>query len=279
MPNLDEILGNPKPANPEQQRRRLMIVAMKRAVEETFDASKWTELGLLTNSADVLSNHPRLYRSLSFGDDDYGACVLDVLPAVLGPNFEYEQDVATFVGLDEWLKENDPKLHARLFGGSVQLKPQDLSALADPGAIEDHLRRIQLSVVADPGHAIGVAKELIESTAKLVLDALGEPFDDKADVPTPVKQAQSALALHPSTLAPTTKGAESVRRILAGLSNIAVGVAELRNLYGTGHGKTQRVAGLGPRHAQLAVDAASTYCRALLATLADPSAPWRRRSR
>jgi hypothetical protein len=200
-----------------------------------------------------------------------------VLPDVLGPDFEYEQDVATFIGLEEWLERNEPELHARLYGGSVQIQAEDLSALADPGAIEDHLRRIQLSVVADPGHAIGVAKELIESTAKLVLEALGERYDDKADVPTLVKQTQRALALHPSTLAPTTKGVESVRRILAGLSSIAVGVAELRNLYGTGHGKTQRVAGLGSRHAQLAVDAASTYCRALLATLADPSAPWRRR--
>lgn len=278
MPSLDELLGGSKPSDPEQQRRRLMVVAMKRAIEDTFDASKWTELGLLTNSADALNGHRRLYRSLSFGDDDYGACILDVLPDVLGPDFAYEKDVATFIGLEEWLKGKDPDLHARLFGGSVQLHAEDLSALSDPGAIEDHLRRVQLSVVADPGHAIGVAKELIESTAKLVLEALGEPFDDRADVPTLVKQAQSALALHPNTLAPTTKGAESVRRILAGLSSIALGLAELRNLYGTGHGKAQRVAGLGPRHAQLAVDAASTYCRALLATLADPSAPWRRRA-
>lgn len=276
--DLDEAMNGRKRSDPEQQRRRLIIVAMKRAIEKTFDESKWTELGLLTDSTDVLDGHGRLYRSLSFGDDDYGACVLAVLPAVLGENFEYEQDVSSFIGLEPWLRENDPKLHARLFGGAVELQPEDLAALADPGAIEDHLRRIQLSVQSDPGQAIGAAKELIESTTKLVLVTLEVPFNDRADVPALVRQAQAALALHPDSLAPNTKGAESVKKILGGLSGIAIGVAELRNLYGTGHGKAQRTRGLGPRHAQMAVDAASTYCRALLATLADPNAPWRRRS-
>lgn len=218
-------------------------------------------------------------RSLSFGDDDYGTCVIEVLPKVLGDNFENEAVVTEFVELEPWLKKHEPKLHADLYGGPVQLRSEDLSALTDPGAIEDHLSRIEGSVATDPGHAIGAAKELIESTAKVVLRQLGESFDDKADMPVLVKQAQSALGLHPSVLAPTLKGAESVKKILGALSNVAIGVAELRNLYGTGHGKAERVAGLGPRHAQLAVDAASTYCRALLAAFADPAAPWRSQAR
>jgi hypothetical protein len=273
--SIDDVGGVAKAHDPEEQRRRLRIVAMKRAIEARFDASDWTELGLLTGSSAVLDGHPRLYRSLSFNDDDYGSCILDVLPAVLGENFEYEQDVASFIDLEAWLKANDQRLHARLYGGSIAIKPEDLSALADPGAIEDHLRRIQLSVVSDPGQAIGAAKELIESTAKLVLHTLGEVVDEDADMPTLIRAAQSALALHPSAVAPTTKGVESTKKILGGLTAIAIGVTELRNAYGTGHGKAERVRGLRPRHAQLAVDAASTYCRTLLATLADPDAPWR----
>jgi hypothetical protein len=39
---------------------------------------------------------------------------------------------------------------------------------------------------------------------------------------------------------------------------IVSGIAELRNEYGTGHGKASGQGGLGPRHARLAVGAAST---------------------
>jgi hypothetical protein len=75
------------------------------------------------------------------------------------------------------------------------------------------------------------------------------------------------LGLHPESLAPTGKGSETVRRILSNLSQVAVGVAELRNEYGPDHGRAQ-VAVLAPRHAHLAVGCASTYARMFFETLA-----------
>lgn len=254
-----------------------MTLALKRAIEDKFDSSDWDELGLMTGSSEYLSRHPRLYRSLSFGDDDYGACIVGVLPEVLGPDQEYLEDVIEFVGLEQWLREHDPNLHGRLFGASLRLAPEDLSALTDPAAIETHLRRLHASVDADPEHAVGVSKELVESTVKLVLQELGVEFDNSADLPQLAKQAQKELGLHPGMLSPTTKGLDASRRVLTGLTQIAIGIAELRNLYGTGHGRTTPTAGIKPRHARMAVDAATAYCRALLATLGDPSAPWRRR--
>lgn len=52
---------------------------------------------------------------------------------------------------------------------------------------------------------------------------------ERADVPGLVKAAQKALALHPESLAPTKPGAEITKRILSNLSQVAVGIAELRN--------------------------------------------------
>jgi hypothetical protein len=54
-----------------------------------------------------------------------------------------------------------------------------------------------------------------------------------------------------------------------------VGLGELRNLYGTGHGPKGKRVGLQPLHAQLAVNAAVTWCSVMLDTLADDEAPWR----
>jgi hypothetical protein len=70
---------------------------------------------------------------------------------------------------------------------------------------------------------------------------------------------------------------EAVKKILGGVSSFAIGVAERRNRgYGAGHGQASTPAGLSRRHAQLAMNAAITWCHLLLDTLADPMAPWRR---
>jgi hypothetical protein len=144
----------------------------------------------------------------------------------------------------------------------------DLSGLREPAAIMEHLERIAGVMDTDPSLAISEAKALVEATAKIALDELQEIYDDRADVPALVKAAQKALQLHPELLAPTVKGVESIKRVLSALSQIAVSLAELRNEYGTDHGRSRPTTGLGPRHAHLAVGAATTYCRMLLETLA-----------
>jgi hypothetical protein len=150
-----------------------------------------------------------------------------------------------------------------------------MTALTDPSAIREHMERVASTMDSDPAAAISAAKALIESTTKLVLKELGEEFDSKADVAQLVNAAQKALKLHPSQLAPSAKGAKIVQRILSNLSQLTIGVVELRNEYGVDHGRTQSVRGLGHRQVHLAVGAANVYCRLLLETLEDPKAPWR----
>ena len=49
-----------------------------------------------------------------------------------------------------------------------------------------------------------------------------------------------------------------VKQILGGLQGIASGIAEFRNRYGTGHGKSASFESLPVRHAKLAVGSAVT---------------------
>jgi hypothetical protein len=151
-----------------------------------------------------------------------------------------------------------------------------LNNLKDPSAIREHLDRIRRAVIDDPALAIGSTKELIESTAKVVLAERGLSVDEKADMPALISQAQRALGLHPSTTTPGPDGSDPVKKILGSVTGIAVGVNELRNRSGTGHGPTATRTGLGLRHAHLAVNAALTWCQLVLDTLADPEAPWRK---
>lgn len=157
-----------------------------------------------------------------------------------------------------------------------RLEESSLVGLTDPVAIQEHLHRLHRAVNDDLALAIGSAKELIESTAKVVLIERGFDVDERTDLPVLVKEAQQALGLHPSSAAPGPDGTDAIKKILGGVSSIAIGVAELRNRgYGTGHGSAGPRTGLSKRHAHLAVNAAVTWCQLMLDTLNDPAAPWR----
>jgi len=73
-----------------------------------------------------------------------------------------------------------------------------------------------------------------------------------------VKQTEKELKLTPSDIPDEAKANDSIKRLLSNLATVTNGVAELRNSYGAGHGKSAKSKGLGARHAKLAVGAAST---------------------
>lgn len=166
----------------------------------------------------------------------------------------------------------------KIAGGPTIVQPELLAHLADPAVIRQHIDRISRAVEHDdPAQAIGSAKELIESTAKLVLTERGVSLSGSEDLPELVKRTQEELLIHPKQ-ATEVDAAPGVRRILGASSTVALGVAELRNAgYGTGHGQGASTSGLGPRHARLVINAAKTWCEFILDTLSDPSAPWRTR--
>lgn len=150
-----------------------------------------------------------------------------------------------------------------------------LAGITDPSAISEQLTRIRRAVIDDPRLAVGSARELIESTAKVVLTERGLSVNPRDDLPALVRAAQTALGLHPSGLGPD--GSDGVKRVLGAVINIAEGLGEMRNRgYGTGHGAATARVGLRPRHARLAVNAATTWCELMLDTLADLEAPWRK---
>jgi hypothetical protein len=128
----------------------------------------------------------------------------------------------------------------------------------DPGYVAQQITRMEAAVASDPALAIGTAKELVETCCKTILNARGVVFSRSADLPELAKMTIKELALTPSDIPDTAKAAETVKRLLSNLATITQGVAELRNQYGTGHGKAAGSKGLGPRHAKLAVGAAST---------------------
>ncbi len=131
-------------------------------------------------------------------------------------------------------------------------------AFADLGYVAQQITRMESSVQNDPSLAIGTAKELVETCCKTILEERGIIFSKNADIPELVKLAVKELDLTPADIPDQAKAADTIKRLLSNLATITQGVAELRNHYGTGHGKTAGAKGLQVRHARLAVGSAST---------------------
>jgi hypothetical protein len=128
----------------------------------------------------------------------------------------------------------------------------------DPGYIAQQITRMEVAVLNDPALAIGTAKELLETCCKTILEARGIAFSKSADLPELMKQTVKELRLTPDNIPTQAKASHTIKRLLSNLATITQGISELRNQYGTGHGKAAGAKGLGARHAKLAVGAAST---------------------
>ncbi len=160
------------------------------------------------------------------------------------------------------------RLEALAVGGSgPKVTEEALSSLDDPGAIRDHLDRIERNLDDDPRLAVGSAKELVESTAKLVLKRSGIEYGKSDDLPSLVTKAHTALGINAKQVEDSAENAVGIRTLLGAVSRIGVGMAELRNQVGTGHGQAEVPTWVTPRHARLAVGSAHVWCQFVLETL------------
>lgn len=140
------------------------------------------------------------------------------------------------------------------------------AAVLSSAWMHQELERIEASIDTDPALAIGTAKEMVETCCKHIADGLTVVLPAKPDLPVLVKAVSKALRLVPEGIPEEAKGAEIIRRTLSNLSQITQGLAELRQLYGTGHGRSSAHRGLSTRHARLAVGAAATFVEFAVAT-------------
>ena len=142
---------------------------------------------------------------------------------------------------------------------------QVLAASLDLEGLKVEVARLERAADDDPPLAIGTAKEMVETVCKTILkDRVGSY--SREDLPSLVRAAAKELLLLPESIPSNSKGSNVIRRLLSNLNQVAQGLAELRNLYGTGHGRDGRFIGIQPRHAKLAVGAAVTLSLFLLET-------------
>lgn len=132
--------------------------------------------------------------------------------------------------------------------------------------LSKQIHRMEQSVYSDPSLAIGTAKELFETCCKTILHERSMSLGGKPDISTLSKAVFKELALVPDNVPDHAKGSAVIKRLLQNLNTIGQNLAELRGLYGTGHGKHGQTKGLAPRHAKLAVGSVATLVTFLFDT-------------
>ncbi|MCM0615994.1 nucleotide-binding protein [Paenarthrobacter sp. MSM-2-10-13] len=102
---------------------------------ERWQEQEWRQFGRETGTSDILSSHPRLYRSLSFGDDDYPDAAGEIVARILDEGVSDNANEAermdliadAMPDLPTWTAEHAPSRTKRLF--------QDYLDARDPSEI------------------------------------------------------------------------------------------------------------------------------------------------
>jgi len=113
----------------------------------------------------------------------------------------------------------------------------------------------------DPEAAITMARTLIESVLKHILDEQKIEYKDGADLPDLNKIVAKSL-----NLAPEQHQEQIFKQILGGASSIVSGLGALRNKLGDAHGKSKNSVKPSERHSELAVNLAGSMAIFLFKT-------------
>lgn len=148
---------------------------------------------------------------------------------------------------------------AGMAGGRAVSRARTVADALDAGWMQKEIERLENAVDRDPALAIGTAKDLVESCCKSILTKRGVAFTTSAGLPDLTKLLAKELKLVPEGVSEQARGVEAVKQVLRSLSAITHHLAELRGLYGSGHGRDGRHRGLEPRHARLAVASAVAF--------------------
>ena len=145
-------------------------------------------------------------------------------------------------------------------------RARKVADVLDASWMKKEIERLEKAIENDPALAIGTAKEIVETCCKHILSKREVKFLPSDNLPALTKLLLKELKLVPEGISDHAKGAEIIRQLLNNLSVITKYLAELRGLYGSGHGREGNHRGLEARHARLAAGAAIAFIEFVVET-------------
>ncbi len=136
--------------------------------------------------------------------------------------------------------------------------------------VRDRLKDLENKMNDDSAFSIGTSKDLLESVMKSILDDAHISYTSEKgrtdDVPALWNKVQTELSLKPKDM-PDTPIGKSSKEILSSISKIVIDMDDLRNQYGTGHGRNSSFKPLPIRYGKLTAAMTITLIEFLLDTI------------
>ncbi len=199
---------------------------LAKAIQSTFSTSEWTEIGYITSTDEWVDRHPRLLRSLRWGDDDYKGHVLDAVKYILNRDPENLRKLFEYDPISNWLKRNEQGFYDELFAEIFEMEvplvipststDSGFAALADAQAL---LRG------RGPTSAVDRVHTGLHAFLKAVCDRASIKYSSD---PTANQLLKLLLEQHPSlrNLGPRS---EDIRKMIRTSASIIDAMGTLRN--------------------------------------------------
>jgi len=113
---------------------------------------------------------------------------------------------------------------------------------------------IQRSLLRETDIAIGTAKELLETACKSILKKKERQFDKNWNLLQLINATIQSLEIKIECQEDQEKANDALKKMISGMSLCVHGIAELRNSFGSGHGKSAHFKPLDPIYARLFVN-------------------------
>lgn len=163
-------------------------------------------------------------------------------------------------------KENNPERYIRYNknkGLLDSLISENKLVKSDINIDSDYIQKqiifINENVDKNPTQAVGVSKELIESICKTILKKNNIEFTKNDNINALVKVTFDSIEL--LEVIPSDKQktlSESLKKIRGGFTSIIMGISEIRNDFGGGHGEPSDFVALDIKYAKLVANFAIT---------------------
>ncbi|NCO02569.1 MAG: abortive infection family protein [Alphaproteobacteria bacterium] len=123
-----------------------LMPVLQKAVLNTFNQGDWKELGFETSSSDLINNHGRLLRSLSWGDPDYEGHIFDVLEEIIRLNPDADRILLSKDKIKRWIKENSITAYNELYDENNQIEPFSSQKLSPKDVVNSALNDAEILV-------------------------------------------------------------------------------------------------------------------------------------
>jgi hypothetical protein len=152
----------------------------------------------------------------------------------------------------------------RIEGGGVTPADEGVSSTLkafDADAVHQLWSKAMERRENDPEGAVTLARTLLESVCKHILDERAIAYKNDADLPTLYKSTSKCL-----NIAPSQHTEDVFKQILGGCTAVVEGLGALRNRLSDAHGTGKLSVKPAARHAELAVNLSGAVAQFLVAT-------------